>query len=305
MVRKAKSAAAESISIPPVSSPMPMPSIQLPELSRQYIAAHQMTKGYARQLRHAAEKLVERGIGDSTQLSSSSLNAFLDSRPSCESDHTRCNLRRQILTLWQWGFDERMIAEKPERIRKIKFLEESPVAWSFEQLCQLLSIAEKDEAVVSMKWCLRRCDVLPCWIRVGYESGLRFSDIHLLTRKHFRNGCLCRTASKTRKATIKRITADTQLSVDAMFARSPDGTLFRWALPRRLATVTWQAFLEDHAIEGSSKYLRRTGATLLESEHPGSATAFLGHSDPRLAAKHYIDPTLVAPPQGPPAIQRR
>lgn len=282
-----------------------MPVIQLPELARQYIDSHRMSKGYARMLRHAAEKLGESGIGDSTQLTASSLNTFLDARPSCESDHTRCNLRRQILTMWRWGFEEHMIAAKPERVRKIQFVLESPVAWSFEQLCQLLSIAEKDECVVSMKWCLRRCDVLPCWIRVGYESGLRFSDIHLLTKKHFRNGCLCRAASKTQKATIKKITADTQLSIDAMFARSPDGTLFKWALPRRLATVTWTAFLEEHSIEGSSKYLRRTGATYIENEQPGAATAFLGHSDPRLAKKHYLDPTLAAPPQGPPAILRR
>ena len=289
-----------------------MPTIQLAALCAQYIECHMMSKSYVQHMRNAVEKLAECGIVDSTQLTSQALNLFLENRPKqtggwhCgEGDATRANLRRIILTLWKWGFAERLLAEKPERIRPIAVVLEPPTAWSFDQLCELLSIAEKDEAVVSLKWCLRRCDVLPCWIRIGYESGLRFSDIHLLKKVNFRNGCLVRVASKTRTATIRTITPDTQLSIDRLLARSTDGSLFRWALPRKLAQDTWKSFMTEHGLEGTSKYLRKTGATLIEKEHPGGATAFLSHSDPRLAATHYIDVTLLGPPQGPPAIQRR
>ena len=46
-------------------------------------------------------------------------------------------------------------------------------------------------------------------------------------------------------------------------------------------------------LPGSIKWLRRTGATWCESVTPGSASSFLGHRSPELAARHYLDPRFL------------
>jgi hypothetical protein len=71
---------------------------------------------------------------------------------------------------------------------------------------------------------------------------------------------------------------------------SPDGTLFQWAtsmtqMHRDFRKIRKAAGLAD----GSIQWLRRSAATHLEARMPGSATRFLGHSNPLLAARFYID----------------
>jgi hypothetical protein len=79
--------------------------------------------------------------------------------------------------------------------------------------------------------------------------------------------------------------------------------MFKWALPRRRALKMWRAFLDANGFEGSSKWLRRSGATAVEMKRTGAATVFLGHSAPHLARMHYLDQSQFGMPEGPPALR--
>jgi len=188
---------------------------------------------------------------------------------------------------------------------RIKATPPPPRAWSLDTLRKLLAAAEQDVRPVS-----QRCpgllwrDVLPCWIVVGYDTGLRFSDLLHLQKTNIVNGCVICTAQKTGKFTVRAI-SEAGLSYAAHLAdKSPDGTLFRWAVPRRRVLRKWREFLREQQVTGSSRWLRRSGATYVEIKQRGEAQRFLGHSHAALANRHYLDQTLTMDvPESPPPLR--
>jgi hypothetical protein len=69
--------------------------------------------------------------------------------------------------------------------------------------------------------------------------------------------------------------------------------LFPWCHSASTLTNSFGAIARAAKISsGSLKYLRRSGATLLEAERPGTAQHHLGHRTPGLAQRNYIDPRL-------------
>jgi integrase len=146
--------------------------------------------------------------------------------------------------------------------------------------------------------------VLPCWIVVGYDTGLRFSDLLHLHQSNIVNGCVICTAQKTGKCTVRAISQAGLGYANRLAEMSPDGTLFRWALPRRRALLKWREFLREQQIVGSSRWLRRSGATYVEIKQKGEAQRFLGHSNAALASRHYLDQTLTMDiPESPPPLR--
>jgi hypothetical protein len=69
--------------------------------------------------------------------------------------------------------------------------------------------------------------------------------------------------------------------------------LFAGLLTRRPIQVQFAKLVRGAGLQGSTKWLRRSGATWCEVHQPGSAMAFLGHRTPGLAYKHYVDPRFV------------
>ena len=174
-----------------------------------------------------------------------------------------------------------------------------------QTLEKILALAGQDETPVSLRVPqVTRSMILPAWIGVAFDTGLRFADVHGLTIRSFRNDCVAVTAGKTGKTTIRRISEDTADEVGRLFTFSTDGTLFKWAVPRRRAFVMWQRFLAEHKISGSSKFLRRSCATYVHKKSPGQASDYLSHSDPKLVWRHYLDQTLLDMPEGPQPIRR-
>jgi hypothetical protein len=217
---------------------------------------------------------------------------------------TRHNIRRELLTLWRWAFEHNLTSERPEGVRRIRASFAPPVTWELRKLDDILEAAELDETPISSLTTLRRCDVIPAWAGLAYDSGMRFSDIHCLCKRHFRNECVAVTAAKTGKPLVRVLSERTQHDVARLFLHSPDGTLFRHVLTRRRAFLMWRAFLDQHGFGGSTKWFRRAAATAIEQVRPGSSTEFLQHSDPSLARRHYIDTTQARIPLSPPPIRK-
>lgn len=276
-------------------------SMTLADLFDAYVASRETSSRYRESLLRTVRKAQGSGIVEIRQLTPERVNKFLNSLTVGPT--TRSNIRRELLTLWRYAFEEGMTEVFPARVTRIRPKHSPPQAWSMERLEQLVDLARVDETPIGGVSDLRVCDVLPAWIHVAYDSGLRFGDVLSLHRSNFRNGCVCITASKTGKPLVRRLSENGEMAVRELLKASPDESLFRWALPRRRAVKMWRAFLDRHNLEGSSKWLRRSCATYVERKQPGAATRYLQHSNPMLAPKHYLDETLFDIPEGPPPIR--
>jgi integrase len=234
------------------------------------------------------------------QLSPDRVNKFLVAVPVGQT--TKHNYRRETHTLWRFAFQQGFTDVDPSRLRRIPPARFPVKAWSVDAVQKMLEAAEGDRTSISTRLPHARCDFLPAWILVAFDSGLRFSDVLELRHADVRNGCVSVVARKTGKPTIRKL-SDAAMAAIKRLPKSLDGTMFKWALPRRRALKMWRAFLDQHGFEGSSKWLRRSGATAVEMKRTGAATVFLGHSAPHLARMHYLDQSQFGMPEGPPALR--
>jgi integrase len=275
----------------------------LADLLDVYLSEREASPRYIESLNRTVKRAREYGLLDTSQLVSEKVNEFLARLPLAPV--TRANIRRELLTLWRFAFEHSYTDVPPLRVCRIKATPPPPRAWSLDTLRKLLAAAEQDMRPVS-----QRCpgllwrDVLPCWIVVGYDTGLRFSDLLHLHGSDIANGCVICTAQKTGKFTVRAISQAGLAYANRLAEKSPDGTLFRWALPRRRVLRKWKEFLQEQGVQGSSRWLRRSGATFVERNHKGEAQRFLGHSNAALANRHYLDQTLTMDiPESPPPLR--
>ncbi len=276
-------------------------SMTLHDLLLRYQAALEVGDGYVGNLRRTVKKCEDSGMLEVCQLSPDPVNLMLSRLPL--SATTRANIRRELMTLWRFAYESGLTETYPARVRKIRQAAAPVECWTAADLSRLLKAAREDETPISSRVQARRCDVLPAWIGVGYDTALRFGDVHALTAANIRNGCVVTTAHKTGKPVVRAISEDTQEAVRHLLELSPDRSLFKWCLPRRRAFVLWRKFLDQHGMTGSSKWLRRAAATQAEMQARGRACELLQHSQPSLAYRHYVDVTQFAAPPAPPPIR--
>jgi integrase len=273
-------------------------SMTLTDLLRQYLAERMASPNYVASLTRTVRRATSYGLVEVSQLNPATVNDFL--RALTCGPTTRANQRRELLSLWRYAYEQAITEVRPERIMRIRPNRRPPDAWSRHTLIRLLEAAEQDTRHLHS-----RCktvlwsQVLPVWIVVGFDTGLRLGDLLALRGQDFQNGCVRVVAQKTGKPTVRAVSDYGISLVSALLAKSPDGTLFKWCLKRRRALNKWREFLDELGVSGSSKYLRRSAATFVENRRPGSASAFLSHTDPGLARQHYIDQTLLDIPEGP------
>lgn len=277
-------------------------TMSVTELLQAYVDAKQPSQRYRESLLRTTRKMQASGLLNICQLTPELVNRFLAGLTVGPT--TRSNIRRELLTLWRYAHEIGSTEVYPARVTRIRPAYQPPQAWSAEELSALMDAACNDRTPIGGKSGLLVSDALPAWIGIAYDAGLRFGDVLTLTDKNFRNGCVTMTASKTGKPLVRRLSELTNEFVVTLLARSPDGALFRWAITRRRAVLVWRAFLTRHGFKGSSKWLRRSCATYVEMDRPGAATAYLQHSHPMLAPRHYLDESLFSVPQGPPPIVR-
>ncbi len=276
-------------------------SMRLAAVLAEYLGEREVSRLYADALHRTLRKAAAYGITNVRQLLPDPVNRFLEGlRQGGAASVSRANYRRMLLTLWKFAHERRYTNVAPGQVRTIRVVMPPPKAWDISTLQRLLDAAEADKRFVRpMYGDLRWSEVLPVWIAVGFETGLRLADLLSLRREAFRNGCVCVLAAKTGKVEIKRISEYAQRGVRRLLDKSPDGTVFRWAVTRRRAMVKWKEWLKEQNIEGTSKFLRRSSFTYTELKRPGTAHRFANHSDPSLVWMHYIDRTILGAPEGP------
>lgn len=277
-------------------------SMRLTDLLAAYVGGRDCGSRYRESLIRTVRKMIEAGINSVDDLKPEHLNRWLASLSSLSAT-TKQNVRREALTLWRYAFEERLTDEPPLRVMRIRAAPKPTQAWSLPTLDRMLKCAEADETIVSKRHGIRVCDFLPAWIAIGYDSGLRFQDIHDLHVDQIRDCVIVGVANKTGKTFIRPLSEYAMAQARRLAEQSPDGTVFKWFLTRRRAFLCMKAFRDRHKFGGTMKYLRRSCATMKERAEPGSARHYLQHGDGATTARHYIDESLLAVPAGPPPIR--
>lgn len=276
-------------------------AIRLGDLLGLYIGSRECSPRYVESLRRTVRQAEKAGIGTVSDLQPTIVNRFLANLST--STTTRQNVRRELLTLWRWAFEEGLTDTPPLRVMRIRAVTKPVEAWSLPDLRLMLARAEADETRIGGAFNRQIGEWLPGWLVIAYDTALRFSDVLALRDSNLRNGCMAGTASKTGKALVRPLSAFGQEWAQRLIAESPDGSLFTWFLTRRRAIMSIRAFLDRQGFRGSSKYLRRAAATYIEMRSPGESWRYLQHSVPTLVQRHYVDASLCPVPDGPPPIR--
>lgn len=202
------------------------------------------------------------------------------------------NIRRQALTILKAGMTPTAWLEFSSVLRPVKCPRKIPVAWSQEELQRLIQTAANLKGSFLRSECPARL-YFTAWILVAYETGLRYGDQASLKASQLRGDRLFVIQSKTGNPIGKRLSLQCLELVLQLVNLSPDGTIFSWAINEHNSRKRWKKLIASAGLQGTPKFLRRSGATYVEAMQPGAATVFLGHRSPELAEANYIDPTLL------------
>ncbi len=250
------------------------------KLAEMYLAERIVSDHYAANMRRVA--------GKCPTITVEAVNRYLRRRSEERASGTVKFERALILILWKWGFESGNLPAMPRGILKIKARRAPTRAWTVEQLREVLAATKPLEARV-MRSGARVGAFLRAWALLGYETGGRFSDLMRFTGDNLDGDAVSWTQAKTGDPIVRTLSPACLAAVRAMAAGSPDGRLIGWACDRRQAMRLMRQHLDAVGVGGSSKWLRRSGATHIEIEQPGKAKHHLGHRTPGLAEQNYID----------------
>ena len=250
------------------------------QLAETYLACRATCSEHQSNVRRVAA-----AAGDAT---ADNLNRYIKKRLTERSTITVRNERGMLLSLWKHGWETGVLDTMPRGIVSFKTRRSPTRAWSLDQLRRAVDLTfEHDE-----RW-LRsgasRGELLRAWVLLGYECGARMGDLWGFHSDHVDGRVLRWTQSKTGDPICRTLSTGCVEAISAMLARSPDGRILGWSCGKRQGTRIMRQFLDAGQLPGTSKWLRRSGATHLEIEKPGSARLHLGHRTVGLAERAYID----------------
>jgi integrase len=222
------------------------------------------------------------------ELSTRRVNDYLKTRLERLSTITVANERTILLSLNKYAWENGIIDSPIRGVMRIRRRRSPTKAWTLEQL--RIAIDGATTCSGRRLWTGVTLDkFLRAWILLGYESGARLSDVMSFRREHLDGDILRWTQAKTGDPIVRHLSKSCLAAAADMLALSPDGRIVGWACSKRQALRIMRAHLDACGIGGTSKWLRRSGATHIEMSQPGKASLHLGHRTATLAAQAYID----------------
>lgn len=232
-------------------------------------------------------------------LSRDSVNGWIDYRlqESRLSRYTIKTRRGALLAIWRGLYELDELDAGPQRIRKVRLTQANPIAWSREEVQQLLSyVLHEMPSQAMVKTGLPRSLFFGSLIAAGYDTALRLGDLLSLEREWIRTdkagaGWLQIQQSKTGYMVASRLNPETMLLVDRLVACNPNRRLI-WPLGTRREAF-YHAFrkvvLGASIRRGTFRFLRRASTTHIEQIAPGTSHLHAGHVDPAITRRFYID----------------
>lgn len=245
-----------------------------------YLAERIVTDIYAANVRRIALR--------AGPVSVESLNAFIKKRATERESTTVRSERGILLTLYKWGYENKMIDDAPRGVMRIKARKKPTKAWTIDQLRSLVDATRKHDGE-RLRSGADLGVFLRCWVLVAYETGARFGDVMSFTADNLDGDTLSWTQSKTGDAMVRTLTKACQGSIATMLASSPTGSILGWACGGRMAMKHMRSLIDSQGIGGTGKWLRRSGATHCEMERAGAGRLHLGHRSPALFEQAYAD----------------
>jgi integrase len=250
------------------------------ELAEHYLAGRNVSPAYGRHVRAIAAR--------AGTIGSDKLNRYLARRLEQVSGITARNERTILLSVWCHAYHSGRVEEAPRGIGKLRARRKPTKAWTVPQLKTLVDATRKHDGR-RLRTGADRGAFLRAWVLLGYECGARMGDLFGFRREHIDGDSLAWTQAKTGEPLTRVLTPACLDAIDAMLAKSPDGTILGWACGKRQACRLMRELLDELGIGGTSKWLRRSGATHCEMEQAGSGRLHLGHRSPALFEQAYCD----------------
>jgi len=249
-------------------------------IAKKYINSKNLSKNYTKNLLSVAR--------DCKHLDSESINKYLKCRLDKVNTVTAKSNRTILLSLYKWAYENNIIKNPIRNVLSIKVKREPVKAWTIDDLKFMIRQTNNfshKKTRSGVKW----NDFLKCWILLAYESGARFGDVFSFKKENIDNNILRFTMSKTGDPMTKILSEECVKYIHKLLDKSPDETILRYVVKNRQAQRILRLFIDSCSLEGTSKFLRRSGATHIEQNNPGMAKFHLGHRTNGLAEKHYID----------------
>jgi len=231
---------------------------------------------------------VLRAAGRVKNLEPREINAYLSRRLAQRSTLTVRTERSILLTLWRYAWENDLVETPPKGVLRFKSRKPPTVAWTPEQIALALKATERHNKRRMWSGAPKPL-FLKTWLLLGYESGARMGDNFSFTADNIDGDVLRWVQSKTGDGLCKVLSPECLSCIRQMLAMSPDRTILRWVCSLRQATRVMKEHLDHCGLPGTSKWLRRSGATHIEMQMPGKASLHLGHRTIGLAASAYLD----------------
>lgn len=231
---------------------------------------------------------VKRIAGRVSTISAERINAYLRSRLEQVSAVTVRSERTILMSLWRDAYEQGLVDELPRGVMRIKARKPPTRAWTVEQLRHGIEQTHAHDGR-RLRSGADKGLLLRTWMLLGYECGSRHGDLWRLTGDNLDGDVLRWTQSKTGDGIVKVLSPACVAACREMLKDSPDGRILGWACKPRQAMRLMRLHLDACGLPGTSKFLRRSGATHIEISSPGKATIHLGHRTASLAAQAYID----------------
>ena len=254
--------------------------LSLPRIAEKYLSERVCSAHYV--------GCVRRTAGRCRDLSTDRINAYLRKRLETASTSTVRFERTIILALVKYAWERDILKVPIKGVMKIKQRRAPTRAWTIPQVQAAIAGCDsygsrKLRTGAPLGLFLRT------WILIGYETGSRYGDIWSFTAGHLSGDTLRWVQSKTGDGIVKVLSPACREAIAKMLALSPDGRLIGWAVNRRQAMRLMKTHLKSCGLDGTSKWLRRSGATHCEIERPGTGRLHLGHRSVGIFESSYAD----------------
>lgn len=271
----------------------------------RYVLEHDLAESSVEQLQLRAKLLTDFAGGKLClcEIDAELVNRWLVSRQQKGlSPDTVHGDRSKIIALLN-AASESGLCPPLGKVRRIKRPRKIPRAFTHDDVAKVLAVVKKLRGNIK----LGRKDTgtsrrlyWVAFILAAYDSGLRRSDLLSVERNWVRpddgGGSLCLVQKKTGRVIYRRFRQSTMAAIDALCAGRTTGPIWCGYPTRRVWCQAFKRLCKKAGVDGSAKFLRRSGASYTAREHGrDAAKQFLGHATDYVADASYIDPSIAYP----------
>lgn len=265
-------------------------------VENRYLLSRDLAPGSATALRWTARIFSQWRqplVATLDDLSEGTISAFLrDLQGKGRAPRYLKRMRGDLLCFWRHAYRCRLKDRLPELdlVRNPTVPRTAPEAWTIAEIRTLCAAADSMDG--QYRWGVTRQAFWQAWIRVAWDTGLRPSDLLRLRTTQLSAGAIVVLQQKTQTT---QVVALDRLTLHWIRKSYPPHRefIFGWPASRNYFYLEFARLIARAGLQGSPKRLRKSAASAVELEQPGTAGRFLGHLTPGLAEKHYLDPRIV------------